>query len=193
MTWLVAGLGNPGDRYAATRHNLGYRVVDELAERSGERFKKVRFVPADVAEIRVDEERLLLAKSHRFYNETGEVVASLARKRDVPVDRVVAVHDDLDLAFGALRVKLGGSTAGNHGLDSLVSALRTPDFVRVRMGIGRPPGRQDPIDFVLEPFPRRADADVAMLVDDAADAVVSLATQGLAAAQDRHNRSGPRT
>lgn len=193
MTWLVAGLGNPGDRYAATRHNLGYRVVDELAERSGERFKKVRFVPADVAEIRVDEERLLLAKSHRFYNETGEVVASLARKRDVPVDRVVAVHDDLDLAFGALRVKLGGSTAGNHGLDSLVSALRTPDFVRVRMGIGRPPGRQDPIDFVLEPFPRRADADVAMLVDDAADAVVSLTTRGLAAAQDRHNRPGPRT
>jgi peptidyl-tRNA hydrolase, PTH1 family len=192
MTWLVAGLGNPGDRYAATRHNLGYRVVDELAERSGERFKKVRFVPADVAEIRVDEERLLLAKSHRFYNETGEVVASLARKRDVPVDRVVAVHDDLDLAFGALRVKLGGSTAGNHGLDSLVSALRTPDFVRVRMGIGRPPGRQDPIDFVLEPFPRRADADVAMLVDDAADAVVSLTTRGLAAAQDRHNRPGPR-
>lgn len=193
MTWLVAGLGNPGDRYAATRHNLGYRVVDELAERSGERFKKVRFVPADVAEIRVDEERLLLAKSHRFYNETGEVVASLARKRDVPVDRVVAVHDDLDLAFGALRVKLGGSTAGNHGLDSLVSALRTPDFVRVRIGIGRPPGRQDPIDFVLEPFPRRADADVAMLVDDAADAVVSLTTRGLAAAQDRHNRPGPRT
>lgn len=192
MTWLVAGLGNPGDRYAATRHNLGYRVVDELAERSGERFKKARFVPADVAEIRVDEERLLLAKSHRFYNETGEVVASLARKRDVPVDRVVAVHDDLDLAFGALRVKLGGSTAGNHGLDSLVSALRTPDFVRVRMGIGRPPGRQDPIDFVLEPFPRRADADVAMLVDDAADAVVSLTTRGLAAAQDRHNRPGPR-
>jgi len=193
MTWLVAGLGNPGDRYAATRHNLGYRVVDELAERSGERFKKVRFVPADVAEIRVDEERLLLAKSHRFYNETGEVVASLARKRDIPVDRVVAVHDDLDLAFGALRVKLGGSTAGNHGLDSLVSALRTPDFVRVRMGIGRPPGRQDPIDFVLEPFPRRADADVAMLVDDAADAVVSLTTRGLAAAQDLHNRPGPRT
>jgi peptidyl-tRNA hydrolase, PTH1 family len=190
MTWIVAGLGNPGDRYAATRHNLGYRVVDELSSRAGERFKKVRFVPIDLAETTVDRERVLLGKSNRFYNETGEVVASLARKRDVPADRVIAVHDDLDLAFGALRVKFGGSTAGNHGLDSMVSALRTPDFYRVRLGIGRPPGRQDPIDFVLEPFPKRAAADVAILVDDAADAVVSLVRDGLGPTQDRYNRSG---
>jgi PTH1 family peptidyl-tRNA hydrolase len=106
---------------------------------------------------------------------------------------VIAVHDDLDLALGALRLKLGGSTAGNHGLDSLVRGLRTPDFYRVRLGIGRPPGRQDPVDFVLEPFPKRAEADVAILVDDAADAVLSLARDGLAAAQDRYNRAGPRT
>jgi peptidyl-tRNA hydrolase, PTH1 family len=192
MTWIVAGLGNPGDRYAPTRHNLGYRVVDELASRAGERFKKARFVPIDLAEATFDGKRVLLAKSHRFYNETGEVVASLARKRDVPADRVIAVHDDLDLAFGALRVKFGGSTAGNHGLDSMVAALRTQDFYRVRLGIGRPPGRQDPIDFVLEPFPKRAQADVAMLVDDAADAVVSLVRDGLGPAQDRYNRSGPR-
>jgi peptidyl-tRNA hydrolase, PTH1 family len=190
MTWIVAGLGNPGDRYAATRHNLGYRVVDELSSRAGERFKKVRFVPIDLAETTVDRERVLLGKSNRFYNETGEVVASLARKRDVPADHVIAVHDDLDLAFGALRVKFGGSTAGNHGLDSMVSALRTPDFYRVRLGIGRPPGRQDPIDFVLEPFPKRAAADVAILVDAAADAVVSLVRDGLGPTQDRYNRSG---
>jgi PTH1 family peptidyl-tRNA hydrolase len=190
MTWIVAGLGNPGDRYAATRHNLGYRVVDELSSRAGERFKKVRFVPIDLAETTVDRERVLLGKSNRFYNETGEVVASLARKRDVPADHVIAVHDDLDLAFGALRVKFGGSTAGNHGLDSMVSALRTPDFYRVRLGIGRPPGRQDPIDFVLEPFPKRASADVAILVDDAADAVVSLVRDGLGPTQERYNRSG---
>ncbi len=192
MTWIVAGLGNPGDRYAATRHNLGYRVVDELASRAGERFKKVRFVPIDLAETTVDGERVLLGKSNRFYNETGEVVASLARKRDVPADRIIAVHDDLDLAFGALRVKFGGSTAGNHGLDSLVPSLRTQDFYRVRLGIGRPPGRQDPIDFVLEPFPKRAEADVAILVDDAADAVVSLVRDGIGPSQDRYNRSGPR-
>jgi peptidyl-tRNA hydrolase, PTH1 family len=192
MTWIVAGFGNPGDRYAATRHNLGYRVADELASRAGERFKKTRFVPIDLAEATFDGERVLLGKSYRFYNETGEVVASLARKRGVPADRVIAVHDDLDLAFGALRVKFGGSTAGNHGLDSMVAALRTQDFYRVRLGIGRPPGRQDPIDFVLEPFPKRAQADVAMLVDDAADAVVSLVRDGLGPAQDRYNRSGPR-
>lgn len=192
MTWIVAGLGNPGDHYAATRHNLGYRVVDELARRSGERFKKVRFVPIDVAEIVVDGERLLLGRSQRFYNETGEVYASLARKRDVDPEHVVAVHDDLDLPFGALRVKFGGSTAGNHGLDSLVSALRTAGFFRVRLGIGRPPGRQDPVDFVLEPFPKRAEGDVAMLVDDGADAALSLVRDGLSPAQDRYNRSGPR-
>ncbi len=192
MTWIVAGLGNPGEHYASTRHNLGYRVVEELARRSGERFRRVRFVPADVAEIAVDGERVILGRSHRFYNETGEVYASLARKRDVAPERIVVVHDDLDLAFGALRVKFGGSTAGNRGLDSLVAALRTPDFYRVRLGIGRPPGRQDPVDYVLEPFPKRADAEVAVLVDDAADAVLSLVREGLTAAQDRYNRSGPR-
>jgi peptidyl-tRNA hydrolase, PTH1 family len=192
MTWIVAGLGNPGDRYAGTRHNLGYRVIEELAGRANERFKKTRFVPVELAEATIDGARLLLARSQRYYNETGEVVASLARKRDVTPDRIVAVHDDLDLAFGALRVKRGGSTAGNHGLDSLVASLRTRDFFRVRMGIGRPPGRQDPIDFVLEPFPKRAAADVAILVDDAADAVVSLIRDGLGAAQDRYNRSAPR-
>jgi len=192
MTWIVAGLGNPGERYAATRHNLGYRVVDELASRVGERFRKARFVPVEVADASVDGERLLLLRSQRFYNETGEVVASLARKRDVPVSRVIAVHDDLDLAFGALRVKFGGSTAGNHGLDSIVAAFRTKDFYRVRLGIGRPPGRQDPIDFVLEPFGKRLEPEVAILVDDAADAVVSLVREGLGPAQDRYNRSGPR-
>jgi PTH1 family peptidyl-tRNA hydrolase len=190
--WIVAGLGNPGDRYATTRHNLGYRVVEELADRAGERFRKARFVPIDLAEVNADGDLLLLGRSHRFYNETGEVYASLARKRDVHADRFIAVHDDLDLALGALRLKFGGSTAGNHGLDSIVGALRTPAFYRVRLGIGRPPGRQDPVDFVLEPFPKRLGPDVALLVDDAADAVLSLVRDGLAAAQDRYNRSGPR-
>jgi PTH1 family peptidyl-tRNA hydrolase len=192
MTWIVAGLGNPGERYAATRHNLGYRVVEELALRSGQRFRRTRFVPVDVAEVTEEGQRLLLGRSHRFYNESGPVYASLARKRDVPTHQLIAVHDDLDLAFGALRVKLGGSTAGNHGLDSLVEAFRSPEFLRVRLGIGRPPGRKDPVDFVLESFPRRLEADVAVLVDDAADAVLSLVRDGLGPAQDRHNRSGPR-
>jgi PTH1 family peptidyl-tRNA hydrolase len=192
MTWIVAGLGNPGERYAATRHNLGYRTVEGLARRAGERFRKVRFVPVEVAEITEAGERILLGRSQRYYNESGEVYASLARKRDVAPERVVVVHDDLDLAFGAIKVRLGGSTAGNHGLDSMVAGLRTPGFYRVRLGIGRPPGRQDPVDFVLQPFGKREEADVSILVDDAADAVLSLIRDGLDAAQDRYNRSGPR-
>ena len=192
MTWLVAGLGNPEERYERTRHNLGRMVVAEIARRAGERFRKARFLPAEVAEVREDGERLVLARSQRYYNESGPVYASLARKHDLAPGRLVAVHDDLDLAYGAIRVKVGGSTAGNHGLDSLVSALRTPDFFRVRMGIGRPPGRQDPVDFVLEPFPKRMEAEAALFVDDAADAVLSLVRDGLQATQDRFNRAGPR-
>lgn len=193
MTWLIAGLGNPEERYERTRHNLGRMVVEELARRSGERFRKARFVPAEIAQTREGDERLVLARSQRYYNESGPVYASLARKHDVPSDRVVAVHDDLDLAYGAIRVKVGGSTAGNHGLDSLVTGLRTPDFPRVRMGIGRPPGRQDPVDFVLEAFPKRMEAEVAIFVDDAADAVLSLVRDGLQLTQDRFNRAGPRS
>lgn len=192
MTWLVAGLGNPGERYERTRHNLGRMVVTELARRAGERFRKVRFLPVEAAEIREGDERLVLAMSQRFYNESGPVYASLAKKHRLEPASVIAVHDDLDLAFGAMRVKAGGSTAGNHGLDSLVAGFRTPEFHRVRMGIGRPPGRQDPVDFVLQPFPKRMEAEVAIFVDDAADAVLSLVRDGLPATQDRFNRTGPR-
>ena len=193
MTWLVAGLGNPGERYARTRHNVGAMVVEELAERAGERFRKARFVPADVAEIKADGERVLLVKSRTFMNESGPAYASVARKHEVRPDHVIAAHDDLDLAFGALRVKFGGSTAGHHGLDSLVAALRTPDFYRLRLGIGRPPGRQDPLDFVLRPFSKKEAEVVAVLIDDAADAALSLVRHGLSPTQDRYNRSGPRS
>jgi len=192
MTWLVAGLGNPGERYTRTRHNLGYRVADELARRAGERFRKVRFVPVDACELIEAGERVLLAKANAYMNETGPAFASFARKRDVPPERVIAVHDDIDLAFGALRVKLGGSTAGHNGLRSLEGALRTGEFHRVRLGVGRPPGRRDAADWVLEDFPKREEPDVALLVDDAADAVLSLVRDGLAVTQDRFNRSGPR-
>jgi peptidyl-tRNA hydrolase, PTH1 family len=192
MTWLVAGLGNPGDRYARTRHNVGAMVADELARAAGDRFRKVRFLPIEVAEIRIGDERVLVARSQRFMNEAGPSYASLARKNDVEAARLIAVHDELDLVAGALRVKSGGSTAGHNGLKSLQQALRTPDFLRVRVGIGRPPGRQDPADFVLQPFPKREEAEVALLVDDAADAVRTLIEEGLDRTQDRFNRPGPR-
>ena len=193
MTWLVAGLGNPGERYAGTRHNVGAMVVDELANRAGESFRKARFVPADVAEITADGERMLLVKSRTFMNESGPLYASVARKHDIQPDHVIAAHDDLDLAFGALRVKFGGSTAGHHGLDSLVAGLRTPDFHRLRLGIGRPTGRQDPLDFVLRPFSKKEQEEVVVLVDQAAEATLSLARHGLSPTQDRFNRSGPRS
>ena len=191
MTWLVAGLGNPGDRYAQTRHNLGHLVVDELARRSGERWRKVRFVPAETAEIVEAGEPVILAKAHAYMNESGPALASLAHKRDVDPAHVIVVHDEIDLPFGALRVKFGGSTAGHNGLRSVSSALKTPDFHRVRVGVGRPTGRKDAADWVLEPFPKGERADVPLLVDDAADAVLSLIRHGLEVAQDRSNRSGP--
>ena len=118
-----------------------------------------------------------------------ESFASLASRNDAPPERVVAVHDEIDLPFGALRVKIGGSTAGHNGLRSLQAALGSPDFNRVRIGVGRPPGRQDPADFALRPFSRSEAGDVPLLVDDAADAVRSLISDGLAATQDRFNRS----
>jgi PTH1 family peptidyl-tRNA hydrolase len=192
MTWLVAGLGNPGDRYAKTRHNLGHMVVDELARRAGGRFRKARFIPADVAELKEDGERVVLAKSHSYMNESGPSFASLAKKHDVPPEQLIAVHDEIDLPFAALRIKMGGSIAGHNGLKSLQGALGTPEFVRVRIGVGRPPGRQDPADFVLEPFARREEEEATVLVQEAVDAVMSVIASGVEAAQDRFNRSGPR-
>jgi PTH1 family peptidyl-tRNA hydrolase len=192
MAWLVAGLGNPGDRYAKTRHNLGGMVAEELARAGGVRLKKVRFLPAHVAELRIDDERVLLVTSTRYMNESGTSYAGVARKQDVPPERIVAVHDELEIPPGELRVKLGGGSGGHNGLKSLTQALRTPEYHRVRVGIGRPPGRQDPADFVLVPIGKKDEAEVARWVDRAADAVRSLISVGLAATQDRFNRDAGR-
>lgn len=192
MTWLIAGLGNPGDDYADTRHNVGAMVLGELANRADVRLRSQRLVPVDLAELHEGDERLLLVRSHRYMNESGPSIVGVARKHDVPAERVVCVHDELDLALGALQVRIGGGSAGHNGVKSLTGALGTPEFLRVRCGVGRPPGRQDPADFVLEPF-RATERDVATeLIDDAADAVLSLVRDGLSRTQDRYNRSGPR-
>jgi peptidyl-tRNA hydrolase, PTH1 family len=190
VTWLVAGLGNPGDRYSKTRHNLGAMVVYELANDAGERLRKVRFLPAEIAEIREAGTPVILARSLRYMNESGPAFASLARKRRIEPSDVIAVHDELDLAPGSLQVRLGGGTAGHNGLRSLQQALGSQEFYRVRIGIGRPPGRQDPADFVLEPIPKRIESDLEILVGEAADAVRCLIAEGLPAAQDRFNRKG---
>ena len=189
--WLVVGLGNPGERYAATRHNVGARVVERLTDRLGARLRKQRFIPLDVAQASVDGSALLLARPLTYMNVSGPPVASFAARRDIAPERIVACHDEIDLPFGALRVKRGGSTAGHRGLDSLADALRTRDFHRVRVGVGRPPGRKDPADFVVEPFSKAERDEVDVLVEEAADAVLTLVRDGLQRAQDRHNRSGP--
>jgi PTH1 family peptidyl-tRNA hydrolase len=191
MAWLVAGLGNPGDRYARTRHNVGRLVVEDLALEAGERFRKVRFLPVETAEIRVGHARVILARSSRFMNESGPSYASLAKKHGVEPSQLIAAHDELDIPAGTIRVKLGGGNGGHNGLRSLDQALRSPEYLRVRVGIGRPPGRQDPADFVLQPVGSRDEADLAILVGHAADAVRTLIAEGLERTQDRFNRSTP--
>ena len=153
--WLVVGLGNPGDRYASTRHNVGARVVERLAGRWGTRLRKVRFLQAEAAEGRLDGTTVWLLRPSTFMNVSGPPVGSFVRKRGIEVPRVVACHDEIDLPFGALKLKQGGSTAGHNGLRSLVISLGDPGFHRVRLGVGRPVGRKDPADHVLEPFPAR--------------------------------------
>ncbi len=189
--WLVVGLGNPGDRYADTRHNIGAWVVERLVERFGARLRKVRFMALHAGEPTVDGDRVLLARPGAFMNVSGPPVASFVRKRRIDLDHVIVCHDEIDLPFGALKLKRGGSTAGHNGLRSLVGAMGSDDFIRVRLGVGRPPGRQDPADYVLRPFPKAEREEAALLAEEGADAVLTLIREGLAAAQDRHNRTVP--
>jgi len=167
-------------------------VVERLAERLGARFRKARFIALEVAEARAGDGLMYLARPLTFMNVSGPPLASFARKRGIPAERVIACHDEIDLAFGALKLKQGGSTAGHHGLDSIAEAFRGAGFFRVRLGVGHPRGRKDPADYVLEPFAKAEREDAEVLVEEGADAVLALANDGLAAAQDRFNRSGPR-
>lgn len=188
--WLVAGLGNPGERYARTRHNAGAMVVEELCARLDARLRKVRLLPLFAAEARHEGEFLLLAAPGTFMNEIGPPLASFARRRGVALDHMVACHDEIDLPLGALRIKRGGSTAGHHGLDSMVRGFRSPDFYRVRLGVGRPRNRDQNVDFLLEPF-AKSELDAAeSVVRDAADAVLSLVRKGLDATREGYTRSG---
>jgi PTH1 family peptidyl-tRNA hydrolase len=188
MAWLVAGLGNPGEAYARTRHNAGRMTLDVLAQAHRARLKKARFLPADVAEIHIGGEPVWLVTSTRFMNESGPAYASFAAKHAIEPEHVIAVHDELEIPAGELMLKLGGGSGGHNGLRSLTQALGTPSYLRVRIGIGRPPGRQDPADFVLQPLGKDAALDLAVNVGRAADAVEALVSDGLESAQQRFNR-----
>lgn len=185
--WLVVGLGNPGPEYEATRHNVGFLVVDELAGRARGRFSTHKRARAQVAEERVAGLRAVLVKPMAYMNESGGPVKSLAEFYKVPLEQVVVVHDELDLDFAVLRLKHGGGDNGHNGLKSLRRSLGSGDYYRVRVGIGRPPGRQDPADYVLRPWSGVERKELALLVAEAADAVETLITDGLERAQNRFN------
>ncbi len=188
MTWLIAGLGNPGPAYAATRHNIGYLVTDVLADRIGGRWTSHRKSRTDTVEGRLAGERVVLGRSRSYMNESGGPLKALAGFFDIAPEHVVAIHDELDIDFGRLRVKFGGGDNGHNGLKSMRSSLGTGDFYRVRAGIGRPPGQQTVHDFVLKPWSATERKDLTINVEDAADAVESLITRGLEATQSAFNR-----
>lgn len=188
QTWLVVGLGNPGPQYETTRHNIGQLVVDELAARRGETFRAHK-AGARVVEtwLRPGGDKLVLAKLNSFMNVSGTPVAALARFYSVPPERVVIVHDELDIPFDTLKLKIGGGHGGHNGVRDVARAITTADFPRVRVGIGRPPGSQEAADWVLSPFAGAERKTLPILVSDAADAVELLVDEGLVAAQQKHH------
>ena len=185
--WLIVGLGNPGAEYAGHRHNAGYLVADLLAERAGARFRSSKFRAA-VGEGRLAGLPVTLGKPLTFMNESGGPVAALRDYYRVPVDRIVVLHDELDLPFGTVRLKLGGGDNGHNGLRSVTAALGTRDYYRVRCGIGRPAGRMDAADFVLHDFSASERTPLPEFLNRCADAVEALLSSGLAAAQNEFHQ-----
>ena len=187
--WLVVGLGNPGPSYAGNRHNAGFLVLDELGGRVGARFKAHKG-RADVIEGRVAGLRTILAKPKCYMNESGGPVASLRDFFKVPAERIVVIHDELDIPWATLRLKRAGGDNGHNGLKSLTKSLGSNDYLRVRFGIGRPPGRQDPADFVLKDFSAAERKELPFHIDRAADAVEALLTGPLETAQNTFHVDG---
>ena len=181
---LVIGLGNPGPQYAKTRHNIGFMVADLLADRLGATFKVHKRSGAEIVTSTVGQRQVVLAKPRTYMNESGRHVGPLAKFYSVPPADVIVIHDELDIDFGRIRLKLGGGEGGHNGLRSVVNALGTKDFQRVRIGIGRPPGRKDPAAFVLELFTAAERKEVPAILEQAADATELLIETGLESAQN---------
>jgi peptidyl-tRNA hydrolase, PTH1 family len=181
---LIVGLGNPGPRYAGNRHNIGFLVVDELADRMGGRFKAHKS-GAEIVEGRLGGVLAVLAKPRSYMNLSGGPVAGAAKFYKIPPESVIVVHDELDLPFGTVRLKRGGGENGHNGLRSVSKSLGTRDYLRVRFGVDRPPGRMDPADYVLKDFSAAERKELAFFVDHCADAVEALVTDGLETAQNR--------
>jgi PTH1 family peptidyl-tRNA hydrolase len=185
---LIVGLGNPGPSYAGNRHNVGFMVLDELARRVGGRFTSHK-AGADLLEGRLAGLRVIMARPRSFMNISGPAVAGTARYFKIPATDVVVVHDDLDLDYGVLKVKRGGGEGGHNGLRSISACLGSKDYLRVRFGIGRPPGRQDPADYVLSDFSSAERKELDFLVDRAADVVEAVVLEGVEWAQNKYHGS----
>jgi len=185
-TWLVVGLGNPGAQYAGNRHNVGQMVADELASRVGATFKSHK-TSSRVAEgfLGPGGPKLVIAKPNSYMNTSGGPVSSLLKYYSLPTDRLIIVHDELDIPFDTVRLKQGGGHGGHNGIRDVSKAIDAGDFTRVRVGIGRPPGRQDAADFVLKDFSGTERQALPNLLSDAADAVEAIVEHGLVAAQQR--------
>ena len=190
MTWLVVGLGNPGEKYAATRHNIGQMVIDELARRHNVKFSSHKS-RTDIAAFKLgvgtDAHPVIIGKSKSYMNETGGPVKALANFYSIEPTKIIALHDELDIPFAAIRTKLAGGDNGHNGLKSMTSAFAGPDYYRIRLGIGRPMGQQDPADFVLKAFSKVEQKDLAEFVVRGADVVESLITKGLEVTQSAFN------
>jgi PTH1 family peptidyl-tRNA hydrolase len=182
---LIVGLGNPGPQYDKTRHNVGFMVADALAGRVGSSFSSHKKSNSDIVQARLDGRSVVVAKPRTFMNLSGQPVAALARFFSVDPANIVVVHDELDIDFGALRLKIGGGEGGHNGLRSISQHLGTKDYLRVRVGVGRPPGRMDPASFVLKPFSTPERKDLGVVIEEAADAAELLLKVGLEAAQNR--------
>ncbi len=185
-TWLVVGLGNPGSDYSRNRHNIGYMVVEELARRMGASFRthKARAVVAE-GRLGIGGPKVILAKSLTYMNLSGGPTAALARFFDIAPEHVVAVHDEIDVPFNTIKLKIGGGEGGHNGLRDISKTLGTKDYYRVRVGVGRPPGRADAASHVLKDFSSTETKELPFLIDEAADAVELLLTAGLLDAQQK--------
>jgi PTH1 family peptidyl-tRNA hydrolase len=187
VAWVVAGLGNPGKEYAGSRHNTGYLVLDRIARAQHVEFGRRRFQGV-TGEAEISGQRVLLVKPETYYNRSGDCVSALLGYFKVPPERLIVVHDELDLEPGRIRIKSGGGDAGNNGVRSVVQSLGTPDFVRVRIGIGKPPPGDADHRHILEPVRRAGSGDADSVLDRAAKAVETIVTEGLARAMGLYNQ-----
>ena len=190
--WLIVGLGNPGPNYAKTRHNIGQMVLDELAKEVGGSFKKHSKASAVVVEGRLGfgGPKVILMKSLGYMNTSGGPVSAVAKFYGIDPDHIIVVHDELDIPFDTIKLKIGGGEGGHNGLRDITKVLGTKDYYRVRTGIGRPPGRMDTADFVLKPFSSTEAKDLPFLISNAADATMMLVKEGLLATQQRYHGAG---